>query len=53
MPNETAQPAVIECQVSDGIATLLLNRPKVRNAIDDAMRADLVALLDRIARDDA
>ena len=25
----------------------------MRNAIDDAMRADLVALLDRIARDDA
>jgi enoyl-CoA hydratase/carnithine racemase len=51
----TAQPppAAIELRVNDGIATLLLNRPQVRNAIDDAMRAELVALLDRIARDDA
>ena len=28
MPPDTAQPAAIECQVSDGIATLLLNRPE-------------------------
>ena len=51
----TAQPspAAIELRINDGIATLLLNRPQVRNAIDDAMRAELVALLDRIARDDA
>ncbi len=55
MQPDTAQPppAAIELRVNDGIATLLLNRPQVRNAIDDAMRAELVALLDRIARDDA
>ncbi|TDH57255.1 enoyl-CoA hydratase/isomerase family protein, partial [Dankookia rubra] len=53
MRPDTTQASAIEFEVNDGIATLLLNRPKVRNAIDDAMRADLVALLDRIARDDA
>ncbi|MDO9713798.1 enoyl-CoA hydratase/isomerase family protein [Paracraurococcus lichenis] len=45
--------AAIRLEVEDGIATLLLNRPAVRNAIDDAMRADLVAVLDRISREDA
>ena len=53
MPPDTTQPSAIEFQVEDGIATLRLNRPKVRNAIDDAMRAELMELLDRIARDDA
>ena len=54
-PDTTAQPppAAIELRVNDGVATLLLNRPQVRNAIDDAMRAELIALLDRIGRDDA
>jgi enoyl-CoA hydratase/carnithine racemase len=54
MQPDTAQPppAAIELRVNDGVATLLLNRPQVRNAIDDAMRAELVALLDRIGRDD-
>jgi enoyl-CoA hydratase/carnithine racemase len=55
MQPDTAQPppAAIELRVNDGIATLLLNRPQARNAIDDAMRAELVAMLDRIAREDA
>ncbi len=55
MQPDTAQPppAAIELRVDDGIATLLLNRPQARNAIDDAMRAELVAMLDRIAREDA
>ena len=53
MPPDTTQPAAIECQVSDGIATLLLNRPEVRNAIDDAMRAELIGILDRLGSDDA
>jgi enoyl-CoA hydratase/carnithine racemase len=38
--------------IDDGIAILLLNRPAVRNAIDDAMRAELVDALDRITRDE-
>lgn len=39
--------------VRDGIGVLTLNRPAVRNAIDDAMRTELLAALDRAARDPA
>ncbi|MFC7738571.1 enoyl-CoA hydratase/isomerase family protein [Roseomonas sp. GCM10028921] len=35
------------------VAVLTLNRPKARNAIDDAMRADLTAALDHVARTDS
>lgn len=35
------------------IGVLTLNRPKVRNAIDDQMRADLKVAIDRIAAADA
>jgi enoyl-CoA hydratase/carnithine racemase len=35
------------------VAVLTLNRPASRNAIDDDMRADLMAALDRVSRDDA
>ena len=35
------------------VATLTLNRPEVRNAIDDAMRVDFIAAIDRVARDKA
>jgi enoyl-CoA hydratase/carnithine racemase len=45
--------AAIRLEIEDGIATLLLNRPSVRNAIDDAMRAELADTLDRVSRDDA
>jgi len=43
----------ITLRVDAGIAVLMLNRPSVRNAIDDAMRADLVRALDAVERDDA
>lgn len=43
----------IELAVEGGVATVTLNRPAVRNAIDDAMRGLLVATLERIAADDA
>ncbi|HUO23457.1 MAG TPA: enoyl-CoA hydratase/isomerase family protein [Caulobacteraceae bacterium] len=39
--------------VRDGIAVLTLNRPKVRNAIDDVMRLDLKAAIDHIGGDRA
>ena len=42
-------PAAIELRVNDGIATLLLNRLQVRNAIDDAMRAELARAADGLA----
>ncbi len=36
-----------------GIATLTLNRPSVRNAIDDAMRGEMIAALEAVAADPA
>jgi enoyl-CoA hydratase/carnithine racemase len=39
---------------SDGpVATLRLNRPRVRNAIDDALRDDLIEAVGKIGADDA
>jgi enoyl-CoA hydratase/carnithine racemase len=43
----------IEVRVESGIAIVALNRPKVRNAVNDAMRVELVAILERLARDPA
>jgi len=43
----------LSLSVDDGIATLTLQRPDKRNAIDDAMRAELIAALDQVARDSA
>lgn len=41
----------IGLEVLDGIATLTLNRPDKLNAIGDAMRAELVDALERVAAD--
>jgi enoyl-CoA hydratase/carnithine racemase len=43
--------ALVELAIEDTIAVVTLNRPEVRNAIDDAMRAELVAVLERVAAD--
>jgi enoyl-CoA hydratase/carnithine racemase len=43
--------SLIDLQIRDGIATLALNRPEVRNALDDATRDSLVGALDRVAID--
>lgn len=43
----------IQLHAESGIATLTLNRPDVRNAVDDAMREELVAALRIVATDDA
>ncbi|MFL1463071.1 enoyl-CoA hydratase/isomerase family protein [Roseococcus sp. DSY-14] len=45
--------SAIETAVEDGIATLRLNRPEVRNAMDDAMRAEVIATLEGWAADPA
>jgi enoyl-CoA hydratase/carnithine racemase len=37
--------------IEESIATLTLNRPKVRNAIDDQMRVDLAAAVDHLSGD--
>jgi enoyl-CoA hydratase/carnithine racemase len=41
----------IELSMRGPVATIALNRPEVRNAIDDDMRAELVTVLDYVARD--
>ena len=43
----------IEVRIEAGIAVVLLNRPKVRNAMNDEMRVDLIARLDALSRDDS
>jgi len=43
----------IEVRIEAGIAVVLLNRPKVRNAMNDEMRVDLIARLDSLSRDDS
>jgi enoyl-CoA hydratase/carnithine racemase len=45
--------ALVELAVEDTIAIVTLNRPEVRNAINDAMRAELIAVLERVAADQA
>jgi enoyl-CoA hydratase/carnithine racemase len=45
--------SAILTETENGIATLTLNRPSVRNAIDDAMRTELIAALDALGRDAA
>ena len=45
--------AAIALTTDGPVATLTLNRPEVRNAIDDAMRGEILSALDRVARDDA
>ena len=42
----------VELSISQSIATITLNRPEVRNAIDDQTRTELVAVLDRADNDD-
>src|SRR6266540_1286546 len=48
-----SDPDSIEQRIDGTVATVTLNRPAVRNAIDDAMRATLIATFDRLAADDA
>ena len=45
--------SLIEFSVEDSVAIVRLNRPDVRNAINDEMRAQFVAALDRAANDEA
>ena len=39
----------IELEVVDGIATLSLNRPEKRNAMNDQMRSEFIEALEYIA----
>ena len=40
-------------QIDGTVATITLNRPSVRNAIDDELRSALVAAIEQISRDDS
>ncbi len=42
---------LIELQIQSGIATVCLNRPEKRNALNDELRSQLIAALERIAAD--
>lgn len=43
----------IRLEVADGVATITLNRPESRNALNATMRRELLAALKAVARDDA
>ena len=42
---------LIELQIQSGIATVCLNRPEKRNALNDELRSQLIAALERVAAD--
>ncbi|MBI4345418.1 MAG: enoyl-CoA hydratase/isomerase family protein [Elusimicrobia bacterium] len=50
---ETAEARRVDYRVDDGIALVRLDRPDVRNAIDDAMRIALVDVIERVTADDS
>lgn len=51
--NESGEP-VVRCEVrDDGVARITLNRPEKMNALNEAVRQGLMAVLDRLAADDA
>jgi enoyl-CoA hydratase/carnithine racemase len=43
----------VELSIEGSVATIALNRPEVRNALDDATRIELIENLDRVSNDDA
>jgi len=53
MTETEAPPPRIEVSIERQIATIALNRPSARNAVDDAMRGELIAALDRLGTDTA
>lgn len=44
---------LVELTIESGVAIVTLNRPEVRNAINDALRTELISVLERVAADDA
>jgi len=43
---------LVKLDVKDSVAIVTLNRPEVRNAVNDALRAEFISLLERIAADE-
>ena len=52
MPTDRPAPRNIDIEERDGVAIVAFNRPDVRNAIDDATRAEFADVLDWVARED-
>ncbi|MGA0347088.1 MAG: enoyl-CoA hydratase/isomerase family protein, partial [Alphaproteobacteria bacterium] len=42
----------IELELREGIAIIALNKPEIRNAVDDSMRNDLMAIIDWAEQDE-
>jgi enoyl-CoA hydratase/carnithine racemase len=42
---------LVELAIEDAVAVVTLNRPEVRNAINDALRAEFVSTLEKVAAD--
>jgi enoyl-CoA hydratase/carnithine racemase len=53
MTTQTESAEFIKLSTTNAIATITLNRPDVRNAINDQMRAELIAAFEQAGRDDA
>lgn len=51
MTETVASPSCIEISIERQVATIALNRPQVRNAINDQLRNELIAACDRLAAD--
>jgi enoyl-CoA hydratase/carnithine racemase len=45
--------SLVELTIANAVAVVTLNRPEVRNAINDALRTELVVILERVAADEA
>jgi len=52
-PAATGAGAVVELTVADGVATVTLNRPEAMNALDLAVKEQLLATLQQVADDPA
>src|SRR6266540_2725488 len=50
---QTAQQPRVELTIDGAVAVATINRPEVRNAIDDAAREELSEIVDRVGRDDS
>lgn len=53
MTNTLASMKYIDVTIENAIAVVALNRPEVRNAIDDAMRAELITALHHVDADES
>src|SRR5262245_35113891 len=53
LSRDSTMTALVELTIEDKVAIVTLNRPEVRNAISDALRAEFIATLERVAADEA